>query len=119
MRNAECKKTAKAVPHGDTALPPSIKPILVRKLTTLEDVRRIQARLVKEYLAGRISTETAKTGAYLTSTLVQTLRELKPSTDHPPVTELIIGFASEEEEAFITRMNNNIMDPPDDNGANN
>lgn len=119
MRKADSKKTAKAVPPGDTAPPPGIKPILVRKLTSLEDVRRIQSRLVKEYLAGRITTETAKTGAYLTSTLCATLKELKPTTDHPPVTELIIGFASEEEEAFVAQMNANIMDPPDDNGVTN
>lgn len=119
MHKAERKKTGKAVPPSDTAPSPGNKPLLVRKLTCLEDVRRIQARLVKEYLAGRISTETAKTGAYLTSTLVQTLRELKPPQGHGEVITLVeITGGSEEEEAFIKAMNSNIMDAPTDNTNN-
>lgn len=116
MHKDERKKARKAVPPGDTAPPPGNKPLLVRKLTTLEDVRRIQARLIKEYLGGRISTETAKCGAYLTSTLVQTLRELKPPQGHGDfVTTVEIVGGSEEEEAFIKAMNSSIMDAPETN----
>ncbi|MBV5317807.1 MAG: hypothetical protein JZU50_08350 [Desulfobulbaceae bacterium] len=115
MRKDALKKGKWASPAEKDATPPA-KNILVRKLTNLEDVRRVQARLVKEYLAGRISTEVAKTGAYLTATLTSTLRELKPTTPSEHLVEVVYVGGDPEEERLIKEMNENIMDAPDDNG---
>jgi hypothetical protein len=87
-------------------------------LTTLEDVRRIQARLVKEYLAGRISTEVAKTGAYLTSVLTVTLKHLEPeprSADWVNEVVIVKHELDAEEEKFIAQMNSNILPAPEGN----
>ena len=113
---SEPKKAAKDQPSSGPSTSPPCKPLLVRKLTTLEDVRRVQARLVKEFLAGRLDAATAKTACYLTATLTATLKELKPSNGLADVvTHVTIGPFNDEEEEFIREMNSNILPPPEKN----
>lgn len=120
MRNDELKTGKKAKKSGKSEQPPGNKPLLVRKLTSLEDVRRVQSRLVKEYLAGRITMEVAKTGAYLTSCLTATMKELKP-LQRPEgwIGEItIVQHAIDQElQAQIDSMNASIMAPPETNDA--
>lgn len=121
MQKSESPNGGNTQPAKGKKQSPTSKPLLVRKLTNLEDLRRVQARLVKEFLAGRIDERVAKTGAYLTSVLAVTLKHLEPEPKPPSwVSELVLVSheMSEEDRKFIDEMNSDIMDPPEDGYTN-
>ena len=54
----------------------------VRALKTLEDLRRLQAKLIRQNLADELATEKFKTLVYGSSVLCQAMRLLQPGQRH-------------------------------------
>ncbi|MBV5317793.1 MAG: hypothetical protein JZU50_08280 [Desulfobulbaceae bacterium] len=90
------------------------KRVGVRTLRNLEDLRRLQAKLLKAFLAGDIDAGTYKASVYGCGQLGATMKMLMPSDQTAQQVEVVYIMASEDEAAEIAAMNRNIMDPPFD-----
>jgi len=113
MPKSDGQLPAKAAPAG---VP--VKRPLVRTLQSLEDLRRLQAKLLRAFLAGDIDERTFKAAMYGTTCLCATMKELKPPVDvNSFVGEIVICRHELDPalEAEIDRMNSSIMDAPADN----
>lgn len=107
------QQPAKAAP----ASVPSKRP-LVRSLKNLEDLRRLQAKLLKAFLNGELDASDFKTAMYGTTCLCATMRHLEPEPKPASwVSELIITTCEPDPETdkVIEAMNRNIMDAPEGN----
>lgn len=88
----------------------------VRKLQTLEDLRRLQGKLLRAFLSGEMNRDDFKTAMYGTTCLCQVMRELRPANSMADVvTSVTIGLGDQETAAFIAQMNASIMAAPEEN----
>ncbi len=71
------KKTPQQTAMAKQSSVPAKRPG-VRKLQDLEDLRRLQSKLLKAFLAGEIDEKTYRAAVYGCSVLAGTMRELKP-----------------------------------------
>lgn len=113
VSNSASKTPAIAQPVSIQPTPHTFK---IRSLKTLEDLKVVQARLLREYLAGKMDAPTAKTAAHLTNVLGTTMKALQPPEGvGEMITEVHITAYDEAEEELIRQMNTNILPPPEDN----
>ena len=112
MPKSDTQQPAKPESSGASAKRPG-----VRKLQDLEDLRRLQAKLLKQFLCGEMNRDDFKTAMYGTTCLCATMKELKPVNGMADVTTaLIVELSSNANVAeFITQMNTNILPPPEEN----
>jgi hypothetical protein len=117
MPKKTAQKTAKAAPPSVPAKRPGI-----RTLQNLEDLRRLQAKLLKQFLSGELSRDDYKASVYGCGSLAQTMKFLEPEPKPAGwVSELVLVRSEfdDEDERVIAQMNSTILPAPDDNGVTN
>ena len=90
----------------------------IRSLKTLEDLRRLQARLVRQYHSEELPVEMFKALMYGTATLCQTMKLLQPGPDAQAADWVVTIARYDDElelEAQIAKMNSEIMEAPEEN----
>jgi hypothetical protein len=111
MPKNDSQPTANAAPSSVPGKRPG-----VRTLQSLEDLRRLQSKLLRQFLSGELDEKTYRAAVYGCATLAGTMRELKPGNGmEGVVTTVIVSPCSEEEESFIKEMNTAVMDAPEEN----
>lgn len=90
----------------------------VRSLRTIEDLRRLQGRLIKQFMGGELPREDFKALVYASGVLCQTLKHLEPEPKPPEwVSELVIVRHNLDPavQEQIDSMNASILPAPEEN----